>query len=184
MDLLNEAARFAIDRAQTYGPRLGEAALLMVAYGIGAAIARRALIRAARAAGERAAVLALIGESLNVALLAIGAVSALGALGVNVTALMAGLGLTGFALGFALRDILSNLLSGVLILLYQPFRVDDHIIVSGLEGRVLAVDLRYTTLEASSGRILIPNANLFTQTVTVLNPAQVPQPLETPSSRI
>ena len=54
----------------------------------------------------------------KLSLIVFGLVTALGTAGVNVSALVAGLGLTGFALGFAFRDVLSNLLAGVLILLY------------------------------------------------------------------
>jgi small conductance mechanosensitive channel len=67
-------------------------------------------------------------------------------MGVNVSALVAGLGLTGFALGFAFRDVLSNFLSGVLLLLFRPFRVGNHISINDLEGEVVSIDLRYTVL--------------------------------------
>ena len=50
-----------------------------------------------------------------------------GTVGVDVSALVAGLGLAGFAIGFALRDAVSNTLAGVLVLMYQPFRVGDDI---------------------------------------------------------
>ena len=91
----------------------------------------------------------------------------MGTLGVNIGAMVAGLGLTGFALGLALRDILSNVVSGVLVLLYRPFKRDDRITVSGFEGTVVSVDLRYTILKTENGKVLIPNATLFTQNVLV-----------------
>ena len=81
---------------------------------------------------------------------------------------MAGLGLTGFALGFALKDTISNLLAGVLILLYRPFVIGDRLIASGYEGTVVSIDLRYTQLEGDGNRILIPNSKLFTDPITVL----------------
>jgi len=174
MNLLSHLFHSLAAAIELYGPRLGEAALLMAGYTAAALLLRRALRRAAGSADDRGTALTLLGETARIALLIVGIISSLGVLGVDVTALMAGLGLTGFALGFALRDILSNVLSGVLILIYRPFRRGEHIIVSGMEGRVQAVDLRYTTLAASSGRILIPNATLFTQSVTVLNPNQTP----------
>lgn len=96
-------------------------------------------------------------------------VTALGTLGINVSALVAGLGLTGFALGFALKDTISNLLSGVLILLYQPFKIGDTVKIAGYEGAVLTIDLRYTELNSGGNKILIPNAKLFTEPVTVFN---------------
>ena len=91
----------------------------------------------------------------------------MGTAGIDVSALVAGLGLTGFALGFAFRDVLSNVLAGVLILMYRPFRRGDRIAVSGLEGTVTGIDLRYTILENDGKTILIPNSNLFTNPIVV-----------------
>ena len=81
---------------------------------------------------------------------------------------MAGLGLTGFALGFALRDILANVVVGTLILVYRPFRRRDRAGVAGFEGMVSDIDLRYTTLESKEKRVLIPNSTLFTNAISVL----------------
>ena len=61
----------------------------------------------------------------------IGAIRTPGTVGVDVSALVAGLGLAGFAIGFALRDAVSNTLAGVLVLMYQPFRVGDDIKTGG-----------------------------------------------------
>jgi len=109
----------------------------------------------------------LFARTAKAALLTLGLISGLGTMGVNVSALVAGLGLTGFALGFALRDTLSNLVAGALLLVYRPFGVGDRISVAGVEGRVVAIDLRYTTIEGEDKRMLAPNATLFNNTVTV-----------------
>jgi small-conductance mechanosensitive channel len=110
----------------------------------------------------------LLGRAARATLVAFGAVTALGTLGLDVSALVAGLGLTGFALGFALRDIISNTLAGVLILLYKPFRRGDRISVAGAEGVVSEIDLRYTTLVVAEGtRVLVPNSTLFTNSIRV-----------------
>lgn len=111
---------------------------------------------------------ALLVRTSRVTLWVFGFVTILGTLGIDVAALVAGLGLTGFALGFALRDTISNLLSGVLILLYRPFRVGDHIKIAGFEGEVKSIDLRYTELDETEGKILIPNAKLFTDPIVVV----------------
>jgi Mechanosensitive ion channel len=93
----------------------------------------------------------------------------LGTVGINVSALVAGLGLTGFALGFALKDALSNMLAGVLILSYRPFRHGQRIEVSGYQGTFANIDFRYTTLQTEEKTILLPNANLFTNTMVVFH---------------
>lgn len=111
----------------------------------------------------------LLVRASRVGLIVIAFVSLLGTLGINVMALVAGLGLTGFAIGFALKDTISNLLSGILLLLYQPFEIGDTIKVLGYEGEVTDIDLRYTNIESHGSRVLIPNAKLFTDPITVLN---------------
>jgi small-conductance mechanosensitive channel len=99
-----------------------------------------------------------------------GVVTALGTLGVDVTALVTGLGLTGFAVGFALKDIISNALSGILILAYKPFRHGDEITVSDQSGKVAEINLRYTVLDAADKTVFVPNSNLFTNVVIVNKP--------------
>ncbi|GBD32148.1 MAG: mechanosensitive ion channel protein MscS [Gemmatimonadales bacterium] len=131
---------------------------------VAAALFRQA---ARRVEEERQSMLKLAGSASKLAFWTVGAITAMGTAGVNVSALVAGLGLTGFALGFALRDALSNLLAGVLILAYRPFKPGDRISVAGFEGQVSEIDLRYTTLQSETARILIPNSTLFTNTVVV-----------------
>lgn len=125
------------------------------------------LARALRRRTVHAGLRVLVRQGLRVALWLAGLASALGTLGVNISALVAGLGLGGFALGFALRDILANLVAGVLILVYRPFQEGDAITVAGQSGTVSAIDLRYTELVSDDKRILVPNQTIFTSAVTV-----------------
>ncbi|MCK5707470.1 MAG: mechanosensitive ion channel [Candidatus Aureabacteria bacterium] len=113
-------------------------------------------------------IITLLGRTLRIILVILGVISALGTMGINVSALVASLGLTGFALGFALRDALSNVLAGTLILIYRPFQCGDRIKITGFEGDVVCIDLRYTTLKADNKEILIPNSNLFNNPVVIL----------------
>ncbi|MCL4302167.1 MAG: mechanosensitive ion channel family protein [Anaerolineae bacterium] len=78
------------------------------------------------------------------------------------------LGIGSVAVGFAFRDILQNFLAGILLLLTEPFRIGDQIIVSGFEGTVEDIQARATTLKTYDGRrVVIPNADLFTDSVIV-----------------
>ncbi|MBD2488648.1 mechanosensitive ion channel family protein [Aulosira sp. FACHB-615] len=78
------------------------------------------------------------------------------------------LGISGVAIGFAFRDILQNFLAGILILLTEPFRIDDQIVFKDFEGTVENIETRATTLKTYDGRrIVIPNSELFTNSVTV-----------------
>lgn len=78
------------------------------------------------------------------------------------------LGIGTVAIGFAFRDILQNFLAGILLLLSEPFRIGDQIVVGAYEGTVEDIQTRATFLRTYDGRrVVIPNSNLFTQSVTV-----------------
>jgi small-conductance mechanosensitive channel len=149
-----------------WAPKIGVALLVFAGFWLASVVARRLVISVASKADPNLNfVFRMVGRVVSAVLLLFGAVTALGTVGVNVSALVAGLGLTGFALGFATKDILSNLMSGVLILLYRPFSINDHITVTGLEGLVTEIDLRYTRLEKAGQVYLIPNSLLITNTI-------------------
>lgn len=143
---------------------------------------RRVVKRYGRVTRLDPAVLSLLMQVINAIVLLIGAITALGTIGLDVSALVAGLGLTSFALGFALQDILSNVLSGVLLLIYRPFRLGNYIRVGIQEGHVVGIDLRYTTLRTDSQFILIPNQQLFKESIIVMQhaPASTGQPVVPP----
>lgn len=88
--------------------------------------------------------------------------------GLRLGDIIATLGLGSVAIGFAFQDIFKNFLSGILILIQRPFRIDDQIIVSGYEGTVERIDIRDTKIRTYDGeRILIPNSEVFTSAVRV-----------------
>lgn len=78
------------------------------------------------------------------------------------------LGIGSVAIGFAFRDILQNFLAGILILLTEPFRIEDQIIMGGYEGTVEKIETRATFIKTYDGRrVVIPNATLFNESVLV-----------------
>ena len=109
---------------------------------------------------------------------AVGTVAALAVLGVNLAALVASVGLAGLTLGFALRDVLANTVSGVLLLLQCPFTIGDNISVAGCEGVVEDVRVRDTVLRMpDGGRAFVPNTTVFNGTVVNLS-SQTFKPFE------
>ena len=97
---------------------------------------------------------------------ALGLLVAADALGFTPQTVVTGLGLTGLALGFALKDMLSNFVSGILILTLRPFELGDQIVVGDTEGSVERIDLRATQIRTYDGRVvLVPNAHLLTSRV-------------------
>lgn len=90
------------------------------------------------------------------------AVIILGKLGVNVGPLIAGLGVTGFVLGFAFQESLGSLASGLMIAINEPFKVGDYVAVGGFEGTVLQLDMMAVTLATPDNRrITIPNKSAW-----------------------
>jgi len=160
--------QYLFGEATLWVPRVIGVVVILVIFFILAKIVKRIIIRTAERLKLDGNLTSLLARISNITLIIFGFVTALGTLGVNVSALVAGLGLTGFALGYAMKDTISNLLSGVLILLYRPFEIGNRIKVSGYEGIVISIDLRYTALDSEGNKVLIPNSKLFTDPITVL----------------
>jgi len=99
-----------------------------------------------------------------------GSIIGLSSVGINVNAILAGLGLGGFAIGLALKDIIANFVSGFLIILTKTFNIGDYLKIGGSEGIVKSINLRHTVLIDKNDprtKILIPNNNIFSSPVIV-----------------
>jgi small-conductance mechanosensitive channel len=173
---MNEQTRYAslvltqlLESLASALPGIFAGLVVIVAFFIAAVMSRKLVRRlSARIETDKRPLVELAGETLLYVVIAVGLVTGLGTMGMDVSALIAGLGLTGFALGFALRDAVSNLIAGVLILLYQPFGYDDKITVGGNSGTVIGINFRYTVLEADGGSVVhVPNSTMFSNSVTV-----------------
>ena len=93
--------------------------------------------------------------------------------GFNLTAFLAGLGIIGFTVGFALQDVSKNFIAGLLLLLQQPFNVGETIEVVGYTGQVLSIDIRATQIRTLDGRIvMIPNGDVFVKPITNFSQAE------------
>ena len=110
----------------------------------------------------------IIASIVKKIIIVIGFVTSLGTLGIDVSGIIAGLGITGVALSLALKDILSNFVSGILIFIHEPFRVGDSIEVEGKSGKVKGVNLRYVTIESEGKDILVPNS-ISTSKIVIIN---------------
>jgi small-conductance mechanosensitive channel len=100
------------------------------------------------------------------AIIILAAVVALEQVDFDLTAFLAGIGIIGFTVGFAIQDVSKNFIAGLLLLLQQPFDIGDSIEVGSYSGKVMAVDLRATEMRTFDGRhVLIPNADVYTQAI-------------------
>lgn len=96
-----------------------------------------------------------------------GIIMALSALGVNIGPLLAGIGVLGFVVGFALQDTLSNFAAGFMILLNRPYDIGDLIEVGGQQGVVSSMTLVSTTINTlDNQKIVIPNGKIWGDTIT------------------
>lgn len=103
---------------------------------------------------------------LKFAVLTLAVINALAAVGVNTASLIASLGIAGLTIGFAARDALSNLISGLLIYWDRPFVIGDLLEVGGHYGKVERITLRSTRVITMDGRMLaVPNTEIINSTV-------------------
>jgi small conductance mechanosensitive channel len=103
---------------------------------------------------------------IRYAVLTLGVISALGELGINTASMLASLGVVGLTVGFAAKDTLSNLISGIFIFWDRPFVIGDLIEIDGLYGKVLEITMRSTRVVTPDGKMLaIPNSVVVNTTV-------------------
>jgi len=88
-------------------------------------------------------------------------------LGLNIAPLIAGLGVTGFILGFAFQESLGNLAAGMMIALNQPFKVGDYVSAGGVEGTVQELNMMAATLTtADYKKVMVPNKVIWGTPIT------------------
>jgi len=88
-------------------------------------------------------------------------VVALGTAGMDVTALIAGVGVAGVGIGLAMQGILSNIMAGLTIIFTKPFRFGEYIEIAGVQGQVTSIELVSTTLlHADHSQVIIPNRKI------------------------
>jgi small conductance mechanosensitive channel len=96
----------------------------------------------------------------------VGIIVALTQLGIELGPLLAGLGIMGFVVGFALQDTLSNFASGMMILITRPFDIDDVIDAGGVNGIVRSMNLISTTIVTfDNQQIVVPNSKVWGNTI-------------------
>ena len=135
-----------------------------VAIRIVSAAVRRALTRGGR---KRTLFTDFVSSVVTKVCWAVLAMMVLGRLGVDIAPLVAGLGVTGFIVGFAFQESLGNLASGMMIAINEPFKVGDFVAAGGFEGSVLEVNMMATVLAtADNKRITIPNKSVWGGPIT------------------
>ena len=94
-------------------------------------------------------------------------IAAIGAVGIQTTSFIAIFGAAGLAVGLALQGSLSNFASGVLIVLFRPYRVGDYIEAAGIAGSVEKVQIMTTVLKTGDNKqIIVPNSQIMNSIIT------------------
>lgn len=156
-------------------PEVLTGVILFILIWLLAIVIKHAIIRMSGRSKNRKYVYRLMAQTVKIAIIIVGLITALGTMGINIAALVTSLGLTGFALGLALKDPIQNALSGFMILFYQPFKIGDPIKVDDADGIVKEVNLRYTIVVTDDQTILVPNSTVLTKTVFVNKSLQLPK---------
>lgn len=104
---------------------------------------------------------------ISSALLVVVVIAAIGALGIETTSFIAIFGAAGLAVGLALQGSLSNFASGVLIILFRPYRVGDYIEAAGIAGSVVQVQILTTIFKTGDNiQIIVPNSQIMNSIIT------------------
>ena len=101
------------------------------------------------------------------ALLVLVLIAAAGQLGINTASFLTIVGAAGLAIGLALKDSLSNFSSGVMLVLFRPFRVGDAVQVAGVKGKVVGINIFNTILNTPDNqRVIVPNSSITNDVIT------------------
>ncbi|HRI56695.1 MAG TPA: mechanosensitive ion channel, partial [Anaerolineae bacterium] len=174
MDTFNSLLDRMFDWVITVIPKVIAAIVIFLVMFYLAGLVARWIRRTGERRGLNPEVTLLLTRLGSWGMITLGVIWALQQVNFNLTAFLAGLGIIGFTVGFALQDISRNFVAGLLLLWQQPFGIGDLIQVTGYTGRVTDVSLRATEIRTSDGLlVLIPNADVYTKPIT--NYTQAPR---------
>jgi small conductance mechanosensitive channel len=148
-------------------PRLITALITFAASLLLSGVAARWARRTAQARIQDREALRLLSRLARWSVLILGTVVALDQVNFDVTSFVAGLGIAGFTIGFALQDIARNFVAGILLLVRQPFNIGDAVEIGDYTGSVLEITTRDTVLKTWDGEmVILPNMDVFTNPIT------------------
>ncbi len=144
---------------------LGAIGILIVGR-IVAGIGRGAVRRVMKKAHSDESLIKFVGNLIYYLIVIFAVIAALAKFGVQTASFVAVLGAAGFAVGFALQGSLSNFASGVMILVFRPFKVGDYVSAAGVAGSVKEIGLFATTLATPDNiKIIVPNGKIYGDTI-------------------
>ncbi len=154
------------DLMLTWGVRVLGALAVLVIGRVVAGMARRAVRRLLQRSSVDDTLIPFVSSLVYYLLLAFVLIAVLGLFGIPTASFIAVLGAAGLAVGLALQGTLSNFASGVMLLLFRPFRAGDFVEAGGASGTVAEIGIFNTSLNTPDNiRVIIPNSAIFGQTI-------------------
>jgi len=141
--------------------------IIFVFYGITFVIMIFTNLFSNRLSKDKKVVVKLIRKIINSVILLSGLIAAMHNLGIDVRAFILRLGLLGFAVGYAFKDVIANALAGMMIILYRPFVIGDIVSIGGVEGEITNIDMRHTTLRKKTHKFLVPNSKILSENISI-----------------
>ena len=155
-----------IDQVTTWGLRVIGAIAILVIGRIVAGSIRRGVRKLLEARGVDTSLTGFIASLAYFAVMAFVIIAALAKFGIQTASFIAILGAAGFAVGMALQGTLANFASGVMILLFRPFKTGDFIDAAGIKGSVKEISIFSTTLATPDNvKIIVPNGKIYGDTI-------------------
>lgn len=147
---------------ESYGPRVLGAIVLLIAAFMVAGWAKRVVLGVMDRAKIDLTLAKFLSNVIRWTIVIFALITSAGTLGADTTGFAAAIAAAGLAVGLALQGNLGNLASGVLIMIFRPFKIGDAVIVAGQTGIVDGIDLFTTNLDTTDNRrIIVPNGQIF-----------------------
>jgi len=145
-----------------YLPKLIAGIVIFIGTIIGASFVAKWVKKLAKTKINNVEMLQLIFLLTRWTFIIVGTIFALDQVDFDVTGFIAGLGVAGFTIGFALQDLAKNFISGLLLLYRQPFNLGERVIIGDYLGTVKEINVRDTVIETLEGElVIIPNREVF-----------------------
>ena len=150
--------------------------LILVVFSLLASTVKRIVSRTLASSRVHASKLLqeLLVSFVGKAIFLVGILIALAQFGIRIGPVLAGLGIIGFIVGFALQETLSNFAAGVMILIYRPFDVGDAVETGGISGKVKQMNLVSTTITTfDNQRVIVPNRKIWGDVIRNINAEEI-----------
>jgi small-conductance mechanosensitive channel len=173
MDVVADTFNVLVQQILLFLPKLIAALVIFFVSLYASVLAAKAVKRAMKAKKVDPMLSLLLARITRISVLVVGTVIALQRVDFNLTGFLAGLGIIGFTIGFAIQDVTKNLIAGMLLLWQQPFNIGDSIEVSGYAGTVTNISMRATEIRTADGiDVIIPNGDVYVSAIKIFSDIQ------------